>query len=837
MYGAIGSVLVFSTLVVAPISSASAQTCPAFYNFGGQFPLPHFTTHHTSDVDTKNDVGFSHTFSEGGYSVTIDSEASIKTNVFSQIFLNYYNVIGAFTSTTVNDPQFSDRWKTYCISRDGIGKGSFTVSETGVIRYLKTTKRTLSIGESIPSSASGCDTVIANGIVDDGELCEVDEEKPTDSNPIDDSDRKDFAIPYPNGLRELARKIPSVISNDTRYCNPGDPTSFCSAGYSCQEIPPAALPFFPDIGTFKGICATSPDVAVTTASLPFPANLLCSEENISPPATTLSSKVCYDEPPIEPKYTQQQFENPESTVLVDPAKLPFLKIASIHAPTNEIGFDTEAAELYFSRAFGDKLGIYSPDDLKWMKDLPAQMHFSLSTKSGTTSTGNGPFSTDDYIDKLGGYAEISADSRFMNPDVLPIGASVVTAGNHSAYLRAGNERAGALFVDGQPVGHRLGVAQHWPTITERAGHLAVAVEVYKNPDNKKGFFIATNELPNGPLLPIVKVADGEFYGTPAVFIRKNGEKIAFTNVGGVYKYFNSINGVFKENTTANAFLGNRVKWAVRFASDNDDNIHLLWCDDDNCPRVLYSKLAFDEVSRTLKTVVESEKVPFSASTVGLVNTIPFTIQTDNQGNVLVGGRLGSNDDNSLVFLARSPLGQWSPEELITKRITTRKTEFETWANNASPKIATVTDVNGNTATFVVYTVYSSIPRGDGNHQFVQIYYSIRSGPIGGPGKWSKPIKTSDEMDLDWQTRISDEGIDKTAQISFTVQERTAKYNVNTRLFDAPGVKMCITGATGIDNLHCGINYNGSGVGFVFPPTETTDKKMHVINPHTGAEML
>ncbi len=830
------------TLLFWPLAfpkPASAQTCPVFYNYGGLFPRVK-TSENTSDITMNPDnfPKYTHSFSEGGYTVKIDSTISMRTSVFSQIFLNYYNMVGIFATTQVTEPALLNRWKTLCISRDGVGKGTVNISETGVIRYEKTTTKTYQSGETLPSDYSGSCDLDLDGKVDPGETCEITDTKPTDSRPINTAENGDVQIPYSNALRDIHRKIPSIISTDLRYCTPGstEKNAICSAGYVCQEIPAADLSSYPDRDSNTGLCIISP-TAQASISVPFPANILCSEDNTVSPTTTLPSKVCYDEPPKDPVYTQRRYATEDATTLSDPPKLPFLKEASIHAPTNEIEFDTEEGDLYYNEAFSNKLGLYSVDDANWMKNLPSQVRFSQSVKSETTMI-TSPYTTEDYVEKLGGYAEVANDARFLNPQNIPAGAEVVTAGKHVAYLRGGVEYKGALFVDGQPVGHHLNVAQHLPTIDSNYGQYAVAAIAWDNPDGINGLFVASTNTYGGQLQPIVRVSDSTYSGAPAIFILRNGEKIVFVQTGSSYKYIMSSNGSFKENSTLQTLLSNEVTTEARFAIDYEDNISVAWrkmCGTELCLTVNFAKLHYNATTNSLDTVMEPRQIPLSEEVGGLRGTIPYTIQTDNYGNVLLGVRMGNGKNNKLIFLSMNQAGNWSPEEIVTGRIKNKyEDEYESFsAGSAMPKIASFAGPLGSVTTAMVYSVYT----GDEENHEIQMYYSLRLGDIGVKTAWTKPIPVSDMVDYRWQSRVTDESINKEGQIAFTVQEYSSKFNTNTKLFDAAGVKMCIVQATGVASLECGMNYDGSGVGYVLPPTVTSDKKMHVINPHTRQDML
>ncbi|MDQ3098703.1 MAG: hypothetical protein M3Q44_03075 [bacterium] len=852
------AVIFCSVISISPTVASAADACPVYSSFGGQFPRPGFANTFTSDIASRPDarIGFTHTFSADDASVSISSKVSQRTNVFSQIFLNYYNIIGALNAARVTDPEYFERWKTFCINPNAIGKGTITINETGVIRYTKTFTEDLPVGSTDVGPDDLCNTN-GDGDIDPGESCEAEVDRDVDSGSIRASDTNDYEYAYPN-IRDIARRIPSILSQEIQYCTPGaSATITCSTGYECVEIPEERRLFYRNIGTDTGLCTIPPD-RLANAKLPFPANLLCTDEESALPQTILPGKVCYSQPSTNPTYTQRGYADPDVPVLSDPAVLPFLKTASIDAPTDQLQYDTEAAEVYFGNAFLDVLGHYSKTDAAWIKSLPAKDIFSISVGSGTTMT-KSPYSSDKYTEKLGGYAEIANDARYMNAALLPAGAQVVTAGAHRAYFRAGNGYNGALFVNGKPYGHNIDVPQSRPAIDAAYDQIAVATVVAKNPDDKKGVFVTTTGAPNGPLGPLIKVAEGSFFAPPAVFIRSNGEKALFAHIGESYKYIPSINGVFSPLTAPRPVLNDSIqantrtlpdqdeelRADVRFTMDRQDNVHILWrkfCGEEVCPSVIYSKLKFDSTNN-LVTLVDEEPVPLSSGVVGLINSVPFTIQTDSVGNALIAARLGSNDNNKLVFLSRSPSGQWSGEELITGKIRNLNpddsTEFQSFSTNAMPKIAAFQDALGIVRTYVIYSTYENnkiSSSGDSTVQYTQMYTSERVGSLGSTGTWNPPLPVSDKLNLDWQTRIHDEGLDRYGNIAFTVQERASKYDVNTKLFDPGGVKMCILTVGGTSTT-CGQNFDGSGIGYVIPPTESSDKKMHVINPNNNQEML
>jgi hypothetical protein len=854
----ITTILLISAMLTAPFSlltnptQVSAQVCPVFASYTGSPGHSHGSGHHPGDIpdDDNSKVSVTNTFANSEASVSIRTELTPQTGLFSQIFLNFYNIVGAYATGETEDPALADRWKTYCINRDGIASGTFQVDAKGVIHFLHHFTGPATTGDTIDDDIvdPDCDTNGDGHVTgpdplvpgDTGESCDKRKEDDIDSPTLTGTGGKgSFTIPYPAGIRDIARKIPSIINTDMQFCTVGGPEGACSAGFTCTEIPEPQRVFYKDIGTNNGLCTIAPE-NVATNTLQYPVNLLCAENNDTLPTTTLASKACFN-PNKSIAFTQQVHPAEDDPSFTDPAKLPFLKSGNINQVTNEIPYDIDVMERYYVPAFSNKLGLYSQEDQQIIKAMQGRIALGISTRSETIRT-SGPEGNDDYVEKLGGYAEIANDSRFMNPTLIPVGAMAVTSGGHIAYLRYGDEYNGAMFVDGKPLGHKLPITQRYPYIHARGKQIAVAAvasDVVGSGEN--GLFVSVGFDGVNSMLPLTKIAPASPFAPPTILINSAGDKIVFAKFGDVYKYITSTNGGFGENSTPQELLGGRLDQDARFAIDDQDFIHIAWresCGSEVCTKVNYSKVQF--TNNTITTVVDLQKIPISAPLAQLKNTIPYSIQTDDQGNALVAARIGDNHNkrNQLVFMARTP-SSWTSQELITEalhkdddEVTLEFNDFS--VNSAMPKISSVT-VNGITRTVVVFATYLE-KNDDKLNQFEQMYYAERIGPITQPTAWKSGTPVSDQTNKDWRVHLHDESISREGLIAFTVDEVTAKYDTNSKLFDPPGIKMCLIPAAG-PSLDCGKNYNGSGIGYVIPPTENGDHKMHVQNSQTKQDML
>lgn len=838
----IGILLILVITIVFSVmfpSTTHGQTdiCGPFYQYGGHFKDQKNNANIMSDIKQEERSYWEYRFNASSPVEDVEktSEANFNTYTFSQIFMGFYNILGIFTLGTPSDldSETLDRWQTFCIDRHNKQTGG----------QLNITTSGVRIKQQVCDQAPNCPIDPVTGLPE--ATCNCKEVEVGASSP---SKNFSFEVPYAGGIREISRKIPSLISNELQYCNT-DGSSSCRFGMICVEATKDQLSINPIISSGKdGVCYN--DSAVNAGNRPYPANILCyqpPDESFENVPTTLASKACVD---------TRLRENPPKT----PGD-SYISAGTLHAPTNTIPFDTDAMEYYYNGAIVDLLGFYTKDEAEWIKSLPAR--FNLSVPQGEIR------GTDDYVERLGGYAFVAEDARRMTVDLIPAGDSIMVDDyGNQAYMRAGDgyHLEGALFVNEKPLGHLLEKTQRYPYISSSGTNSSVVV----TSDNQTYAAIGIN----GTFQPLVNIGPGNNNYPPITLVNSFGDKIVFSKINNEYMYTTSIRGNFTPQQQFNKFSESKsVSNQIRATIDSENVIHILWGSKDDVGdnsriNLYYSQYKFsrpklNEESILQKTSVQTvnlNTIPdFINGTFGTLmysnEDIPFSIQTDKYNNALITVRVAPGIEksyNKLLFTVfKNDTKTFMEPEIVTSTtypdsapINNKNgndgAEFFIFSLNGGNKIAAVPNPLGYIRSDNVMVTYQEITRKI-ESKVTKDYNAIRySRRLNGsdwsiPSKWSAEGKTgiplSETFDPDWNSGASGEGFTRNGIAYFTVDERTSKYNILTKLFDPAGRKRCVVklGNVAGQSTECGKLTN---MYYVIPPTQTQDGKMQLVDPTT-----
>ncbi|MDQ3238940.1 MAG: hypothetical protein M3P33_00290 [bacterium] len=686
-------------------------------------------------------------------------------------------------------------------------------------------------------------------------------------------------------LREIGIKTASIIKD--QWCDSSGGNTSCLEGYTCKKVDENSQEY----KTMKidasangkdGKCTLESDTGITNATT---IKKLCSQTTAFVP-DQLSSKVCIYSGGYkftDPINLSSGDFDPSCTTPECKDNLPIVSDGQISSGDNQIPFDTalfqdrgeyandncrsndpdKIAECsidgYYRRIIS-RVGQYTPEEYTIMENIMVKTDLNHKLEPfelEVVEAQPGEIANKwifDFIEKLGGYYELSNDMRFTAMDLLPSGYAVVRDNENLAYLRGVNAMGrGYMFINGRMAAgldiengvvsatgkERIKDIQGAPFLSSQRGKIGfvVAFSTYSDKYSVSSSYIYAKNDAGRTYLMRIPGTEGSYVGESVkAFMNSKNEVVVFATArkpGGGF----ATNKTYYKILTAEGFsnewipLDEDVSMIADFAIDNNNGIHVLgspghadgalstYWDEDKLyyHRYLFSNGNLTKEKSTVVSLAHANKV---------YKTIlkkPFSIQADMTtcntrcgADIVVSVLADGTDeahkyDSEILYLHINPEGMNDIKELAVK-IEGAHINYRNAAAGRDNVIISLQGKGANVLTtgnvkYIVYqTNFYTRPRNDGGaaESIRQIHFSRKVGSSG----WSQdravtsPVYASiDQTKMNTNEpkgkygfslgSVDNATIGADGSLSLTLVDTLTKYNTKTRTYDSAGFKRCM----------------------------------------------
>ncbi len=506
---------------------------------------------------------------------------------------------------------------------------------------------------------------------------------------------------------------------------------------------------------------------------------------------------------------------------------------------------------YYRRGLMNTVSSLTYDDIKRLNDIPAKLTAGIEGKGSIRSLGNGGLYNYAFVDKLGSFDFWGEEARRVNPNLELSGYASVTDGPIEAYIRMHNNQNGVLFINEEPVGIRdmknaAGVpftpnrSQTRPVVSKQIKGSGYAVMTYigqtpfisysprgGSPDNLA-------ELPNNVSLSTA------YY---SLAMNSEGDVAVFGLDSGMEtRYYGIYNGRERKFSGYQNFPIGYIK-NMQVSIDSEDNLHTIGYGGEGSSVLIYGKFSFK--GGILSPISSLVSIPFPGR-FGEYRSIPFTIQTDKNGNAHIAANVAKEGDTgwiegSIYYTKVSRDGAVGPLELAVDVEADYRSGYffcgaeanggncytqYTFSDRSSSIAVDIDDQTGIERVYIAYLNHQiNTPEGETRIAANQAAYAKKDPST---GAWVQNLKLSDRMHENYG-KITNINMDRYGNVVFTVQDDGSKYYSEAKYFDGAGMKKCLlSGENSLFNQGRFFNetikcaYSREEVQYVAPPRSTAE---------------